>query len=84
MTAAEFFQIVNTAALVGWVPLVVAPRWRWTVPMARCLVLVFCLCYVVVLALHWGEGEGGFDSLENVAKLFRQPWVLAGLSHLRT
>ena len=78
MTAAEFFQIVNTTALVGWVPLVFAPRWRWTVPMARSLVLVFCLCYVMVLGLHWGEGEGGFDSLDNVAKLFQQPWVLVG------
>lgn len=78
MTASEFFSIANTVALFGWLPLVLAPRWRWSVPVARGLVCGFCLCYVAVLGLHWGEGEGGFDTLENVAKLFSNPWVLAG------
>jgi hypothetical protein len=41
-------------------------------------VCFFCLSYAVVLGLHWGEGEGGFDTLENVAKLFANPWVLVG------
>ncbi len=78
MTASGLFGIVNTLALVGWLPLVFAPRWRWSVPAARGLVCGFCLCYVVVLGLHWGEGEGGFDTLDNVAKLFSNQWVLTG------
>lgn len=78
MTAAEFLQIVNTRALLGWVPLVVVPLWCCTVPMARSLVLGLCLCYLVALGLHRGEGEGGFDTLDNVARLFEQPWVLVG------
>ena len=73
MTAAEFLQIVNTRALLGWVPL-----WCCTVPMARSLVLGLCLCDLVALGLHRGEGEGGFDTLDNVARLFEQPWVLVG------
>jgi hypothetical protein len=78
MTAAELFRIANGLALLGWLLLVLAPRWRGSVPVARSLVCVFCLVYVVVLGLHWGEGEGGFDTLENVAKLFANPWVLTG------
>lgn len=78
MTAAELFRIVNSTALLGWLPLLFAPRWRYAVPIARSLSLAFCLAYTIVLATHWGEGDGGFDSLENVAKLFAQPWVLLG------
>lgn len=78
MSASEFFSLVNTVALFGWLPLVFAPNWRWSIPVARIFVCGFCLCYVVVLGLHWGEGEGGFDSLENVAKLFANEWVLVG------
>jgi hypothetical protein len=57
MTASTLFSIMNTVALLGWLPLVFAPRWRWSVPAARCLVCFFCLSYAVVLGLHWGEGE---------------------------
>lgn len=78
MTAADLFSIVNTVALLGWLPLVFAPNWRWSVPVARFLVCGFSLCYVIVLGLHWGEGEGGFDTLENVAKLFSNSWMLVG------
>lgn len=78
MTAPELFRLSNGLALLGWLPLVLAPRWRWSVPAARGLCCLFCLVYAVVLGLHWGEGEGGFDSLENVAKLFANPWVLTG------
>jgi len=83
MTAAQIFQFVSTIVLPGWLLLVVAPRWRFTQPVAAVgLPLVLAATYAVLLAQHWGEGDGGFGSLADVAKLFANPDVLlAGWIH---
>lgn len=59
MTAAELFRLTNGLAFPGWLPLILAPRWRWTVPAAHGLSCLFCLVSVIVPGWHWGEGEGG-------------------------
>jgi Domain of unknown function (DUF4281) len=80
MTADEIFSIANTLALLGWLVLILAPRWRWKRRIAGIVIpLTFAVLYIVVLTLHWGEVEGGgFGSLIGVEKLFSNRWVLLG------
>jgi len=78
MNPEQVFSIVNMSVLPGWLLLVVAPRWSWTrrlVPVVMAIPLA--VVYVILLAGNFG-GEGGFGSLEGVAALFRNPWVLLG------
>ena len=40
------------------------------------------LLYLYLIVGHWGESEGGYDSLAEVAALFENPWLLlAGWVH---
>jgi hypothetical protein len=80
MTAEDIFSIANTLALLGWLVLIVAPKWRWTLRITGITVpLAFAALYVVVVSLHWGDGGGGsFNSLTGVEKLFSNRWLLLG------
>jgi hypothetical protein len=43
---------------------------------------VFSAAYVVIVAVSFGHGPGGFSSLEAVGQLFTRPWMLlAGWLH---
>ncbi|WP_324677041.1 ABA4-like family protein [Hymenobacter sp. GOD-10R] len=86
-TPSTLFQYANQAALLGWLLLLVAPRWRFT---QRLIVsgawsLGLAVVYTVVILSHYLGGhasEGGFGSLTEVAALFRDPWaLLAGWVH---
>ena len=83
MEAAEIFRIVSTVVLPGWLLLILAPRWRFTMPVAAVgLPLTLAVVYAVVLGRHWGEGQGGFGSLREVGMLFANPFaLLAGWVH---
>jgi hypothetical protein len=79
MDAARVFEIVNLSVLPGWLLLILAPRWRFTMPLAGVtLPLLLAVTYATILGRHWGEGEGGFGSLAEVASLFSNNWVLLG------
>jgi hypothetical protein len=73
--------------MVGWLLLVLAPRWRGTravvlsgaLPLALAAAYTFLIVYQTVA--HPAAGAG-FSSLEQVAALFREPWaLLAGWVH---
>lgn len=72
------FSVCNTLALIGWLVLLAGYRKPWGVSVARWLALAFAAGYIVVLAAHFGEGEGGFGTLPEVMKLFTNPWVALG------
>nr|AGU11756.1 protein of unknown function DUF4281 [uncultured organism] len=87
LNPSTLFQYANQAALLGWLLLLVAPRWRVT---QRLIVsgtwsLGLAVVYTVVILSHYlggHAGEGGFGSLAEVAALFRDPWaLLAGWVH---
>jgi len=87
LTPDTLFQYANQAALLGWILLIVAPRWRVT---QRLIVsgawpLGLAVVYAVLILSHYlggHAGEGGFSSLTAVAALFRDPWaLLAGWVH---
>ncbi len=70
--------------MVGWVLLIVAPRWRWSAQIIAKFVipLILAVVYLGVLATHWSGSRGGFGSLAAVGELFSDPWILlAGWVH---
>ena len=87
LTPDSLFQIANQVASVGWLLLLVAPRWRGTraVVLSGALPLLLAATYVIVIGyqtlVHPAPGAG-FSSLGQVAALFREPWaLLAGWVH---
>ncbi len=78
MNAFTIFSIANTATLLAWVTMIVLYRRPLAVRIARAFILFLCVLYALVLAGHWGEGEGGFGTLQEVMKLFDNPWITLG------
>ena len=84
MTPEQVFSISNSVAVGGWLVLAVAGRTRWAAPlvMGAIMPLLFGVAYLILLAGHWGESEGGFSTLAGVQGLFANPWLLlAGWLH---
>ena len=84
MNAETVFSIANTLALIGWILLVFAPRWKWTqkIVVSGVLPLLLSVAYLILIVLFFGKAEGGFGSLAEVMKLFTNQWAtLAGWIH---
>jgi hypothetical protein len=84
MTPDQLFKICNSIAPIGWLLMIVAPKWRWTktIILTGILPLLLGSIYLVLIVLFFGEGEGDFNSLQGVMKLFTSPWgVTAGWIH---
>lgn len=83
MSAAAVFSLANTAALISWLTLIAFQRRPWArnavVPAVAALL---ALGYAAIIGARWGGSTGGFGSLEAVAQLFSDPWLLlAGWLH---
>ncbi len=84
MNLETVFQIASKVAVVGWLILIVAPNWKHTRNVTTILIstLVFGGLYAFFIGTSFGQGEGGFDSLANVRKLFMNDRaLLAGWIH---
>lgn len=84
MRAEEIFSVANLVAMLGWLILIVAPRWVLTrkVVLSGAVALLLSTAYLILIVLFFGESEGGFGSLADVMKLFTNEWtVLAGWIH---
>ena len=84
MQAETVFSIVSTTAMIGWLLLVFLPRFKVTAiaVLGGAIPLLLSAAYLILIVLFFGNAEGGFDSLENVMKLFTNEWaVLAGWIH---
>ena len=84
MTPDQIFQLVNFVALAGWVLLAVLPGRPWVANTITAAVIPSLLAavYVGIVAVQWGGSEGGFESLDQVARLFANRWLLlAGWVH---
>lgn len=78
------FSIANTVALLSWLLIAIVPRWRFTrfAVLSGGVSLALSAVYLTIVVLFFGQADGGFDSLENVMKLFTNEWaVLAGWIH---
>ena len=87
LTPDFLFTLANPVALLGWALLLLAPRWRGTraVVLSGALPLLLAAAYAGLIAAHYlgpHGSEGGFQSLDDVAALFRDRWaLLAGWVH---
>ncbi len=77
------FSACGTAAFLGWLLLILVPRWRWTQVLSGTVIpLSIALVYAVLIVRYMPGADGGFGSLADVAKLFAQPGLLlAGWVH---
>ena len=80
------FSLASSLALVGWIALAVSPEGtRWTRPArlfaGRIVPLLLAVFYVLLFATN-GMGDGGYDSIAAVQRLFAVPGLLtAGWLH---
>jgi ABA4-like protein len=84
MTPEQVFSIVNPLAAVGWIVLILFPRRKWAtdVVIGVAIPALFAAAYVAIIVAKWGSSQGSFSSLQGVATLFANPWLLlAGWIH---
>ena len=87
ITPDSLFALASQITMIGWVLLLVAPRWSLTrrLVLSGALPLLLAVAYVLLIGSHYlgaSASEGGFGSLQEVAALFRDPWaLLAGWVH---
>lgn len=84
MPAETLFSICGALALIGWLLLIVAPRWKWTAQLVTAVLIpvLLGLVYLYLIATNLRGAEGGFGSLAEVARLFQNPrLLLAGWVH---
>ena len=87
LTPPWLFQVANTAALLGWIWLLVwlilPDTLRQKTRMVGLLLpLLLGVLYAAAMLTYFNVSNGGFDTLENVMSLFTRPgMVLAGWVH---
>jgi len=79
----SLFSLAGVLAAGGWILLAALPRWRWTMGIASVfLPLTLAGLYLGLVLVHLIGADGGFGSLEQVARLFENRWLLlAGWVH---
>jgi hypothetical protein len=84
MSAEQIFSAANFVALCGWLLLILLPGKKWVTHLVSGAAIPAALSalYIVFIAMNLPGSEGGFSSLQDVALLFRNPWLLlAGWVH---
>ena len=84
MSPETLFLVATRAVLPGWLLLILLPRWKWTARFINGVLIpgLLGLLYLYLIVGHWGEGQGGYDTLAEVDALFENPWLLlAGWVH---
>lgn len=84
MTAQALFKIANSVSLLSWLLLIVLGRRRPIPELVTGIIVpvLLALLYVALLLAHLGGSHGNFNTLEGVAALFADPWLLlAGWVH---
>lgn len=84
MSPDTLFSLVGPIAIAGWLALLAspfAPRLADRVA-GLAIPLVLSVAYAGLILAFWTSAEGGFDSLDNVARLFEtRELLLAGWIH---
>ena len=84
MTPEQLFTLLNAIALVGWLLIAIFPRRPLVVETiaGTAIPAFFAVAYISILASNLGGADGSFSSLQGVAALFANPWLLlAGWTH---
>ena len=84
MTPNQIFSIANFGAVCGWLLLVALPGRTWVANVIAGVAVpaVLAAAYTLIIGANFFGAEGGFSSLQDVALLFANPWLLlAGWMH---
>ena len=84
MNPDTIFQIASTTALAGWIVLLISPFIPKLADRISGLIIpaLLSIAYTGLILAFFGGAEGGFDTLDNVMKLFTvREAVLAGWIH---
>lgn len=77
------FKICNNWAVLNWLLLIFAFRWKYTRPLIFSVsIVLLASLYTFLIVSTFGKTQGGFGSLEQVSNLFDNRWaLLAGWVH---
>ena len=83
MSPHELFPIPNSAAALCWAVLMLSPQASaWPRRIAIGMALLLAMTYAALIGAFVSQGQGSFQSLAGVAKLFEHPGLLlAGWVH---
>jgi hypothetical protein len=84
MSPEQLFTIANAIAALGWLMLAILPRQRWVTESVtgKAVPALFALLYILIIVTMFGSAEGSFATLDGVASLFTNRWLLlAGWVH---
>jgi hypothetical protein len=84
MSPEQLFSVLNMVALVAWLALAAFPHRALVAQTIAggAVPAFFAVAYIAMIASAWGGSEGGFSSLDGVAALFSNRWLLlAGWTH---
>src|SRR5687768_11833371 len=84
MSPEQLFTIANAIAALGWLMLAILPRQRWVTESVtgNAVPALFALLYIPIIVTMFGSAEGSFATLDGVASLFTNRWLLlAGWVH---
>ena len=86
MDLEQIFSICGMIAMLGWVGLILAPRWSitrdWYAPVVAPLVIGVVYVTLMLTYIDQAPADGGFGSLAAVASLFTvHELLLAGWIH---
>ncbi len=83
MTPEQLFTLANLSVMPAWLLLAILPKWKWTrIIAAYALPAALGVVYLMIMVQELDLDGGGFGSLEQVARLFENPWMLlAGWIH---
>lgn len=76
------FSLTSDLAMAGWLALILGvvldrPLLRDRIA-GQAIPLLLAVAYTVLIAVFFWDGDGSFDSLEGVQKLFTSPWLALG------
>ncbi|MGB0863809.1 MAG: ABA4-like family protein [Saprospiraceae bacterium] len=85
MATADIFQYANQFVMVGWLLLIIAPKWQWTkrIVFSGGIAMVLAVVYLVLFINDIENFDvNSFSTLEGVMNLFTVPEaVLMGWVH---
>jgi hypothetical protein len=83
MTPENFFKLANGFALIGWIILIILPRYRSDKLILGVFITILSMAYLYLVATEFKPADfKSFGSLEGVMSLFQSPTVLlAGWIH---
>ncbi len=84
MSPERLFSLSTTLALMGWVLLILAPRWKWTAPLLTAVAIptLLGLVYLSLVAPRLPGLFSAFGSAAGISQTFQDPHVVvAGWVH---